>query len=353
MERFLTLSLAGLLALSGLKAQTCDLVVFSDMGEKFTLMVDGAEINAAPASRVVATGIRNETPSLLVRFADGSVPPIKQNGWFPLGKEYTVAITMNKKGARVLRPSGEAELGTAAKAEPVKPKPAVFVEDAPAASPSSGGGTEEVAMDLGGQTITTTVVEESVSGDDAVEGENVNMSFGVNGMGVNMNVNVNGTGTGTSTTGAATRTTTTTTKTTTTVSHTGTATTATATRPATTVPVTTAVLEPVYRMPGYNGPVGCGEPMSGSAFEEAKSSIASKGFEDTKMTLVKQIGGSNCFTVDQVKQLMGLFSFEDNKLDLAKFAYDHTYDLGNYYKVNDAFSFESSVEELNQYIKSR
>ena len=176
-----------------------------------------------------------------------------------------------------------------------------------------------------------------------MEGENVNMSFGVNGMGVNMNVNVNGTGTGTTT---GTSTTTTTTK----VTQTSTV----ATKPVTTTkPETTAVLEPVYKMPGYSGPIGCGDPMSASEFEEAKASISSKSFEDTKMTLVKQIGGNRCFTVDQVKGLMGLFSFEDNKLDLAKFAYDHTYDIGNYYKVNDVFSFESSVEDLNEYIKSR
>jgi hypothetical protein len=349
MLRILTLALAGSLSFSGLLAQTCDLVVFSDMGEKFTLMVDGAEINATPASRVVATGIRNETPSLLVRFADASVAPIKQNGWFPLGKEYTMSITMNKKGVRVIRPSGEAELGTAAKAEPAKPKPTTFTEDAPVAAPASTQQTETVEMNMGGETITTTVVEESSTGGD-MEGENVNMSFGVNGMGVNMNVNVSGTGTntggGVTTTSSGTRTTTTTT--TTTVSRSGGT-----TVPATTKPTTTAVLEPVYKMPGYNGPIGCGDPMAPAAFEEAKGSIAAKSFEDTKMTLVKQIGGSNCFTVDQVKQLMGLFSFEDNKLDLAKFAYDHTYDLGNYYKVNDAFSFESSVDELNEYIKSR
>ncbi len=349
MERFLTLTLAACLSLSGLKAQTSDIVVFSDMGDKFTLMVDGAEINAAPASRVVATGIRNETPSLLVRFADASKAPLKQNGWFPMGKEYTVVITTNKKGQTVLRPSGEAELGTAAKAEPVKAKPTTFVEDAPTGTTN----TQAVDMNVGGQTVTTTtVVEETTMDGDDLEGENVNMSLGLNGVGVNMNVNVSGTGTGTTmgTTAKTTTTTTTTVSQTTTTGGTfGTAT----TKPAEPRPEPVEVEEPVYRMPGYSGPIGCAQPMSSSEFEEAKSSIASKGFEDTKMTLVKQIGSDRCFTVDQVKGLMGLFSFEDNKLDLAKFAYDHTYDIGNYYKVNDAFSFESSTEELNEYIKTR
>ena len=55
----------------------------------------------------------------------------------------------------------------------------------------------------------------------------------------------------------------------------------------------------------------------------------------------------------QVRDLIGVFSFEDSKLDLAKYAYDHTYDIGNYYKVSDAFTFESSMEELNEYIEAR
>jgi hypothetical protein len=69
--------------------------------------------------------------------------------------------------------------------------------------------------------------------------------------------------------------------------------------------------------------------------------------------MAKQIGRDRCFTVEQVKGIMGVFGFEDTKLDFAKYAYERTYDIGNYYKVNDAFSFETSVEELNEYIQAR
>ena len=93
--------------------------------------------------------------------------------------------------------------------------------------------------------------------------------------------------------------------------------------------------------------------MSDPEFAEARKSIESKTFEDTKMTMAKQVGGDRCFTVDQVKGLMGLFGFEDSKLDFAKYAYERTYDIDNYYRVNDAFSFESSVDELNEYIEAR
>ena len=70
MLRNYTLSLAVLLGVTALQAQTMDLVMFAEDGSKFTLIVDGDVKNEAPASRVVATGLRNESPVVIVRFED-------------------------------------------------------------------------------------------------------------------------------------------------------------------------------------------------------------------------------------------------------------------------------------------
>lgn len=315
-------------------AQTSDLVVFSDDGTKFTLIVDGDEKNAQPASRVVATGIRTQTPVMVVKFEDAGIAPIKQNGYMEMGKEYTLMVTTNKKGARVLRMSGEAALGTTARSEPVKPAPpANFEENATSTTVTQEASTPEEQV-----VTTTTVVEE---GDPLGEGENVNINMGVNGVNFNMSVNAGGTSGNSTTTTRTTTTTTTTTQST----------------PAPVKPVIDNKPKPVeptvYSMPGYTGRVGCGWPMSSTEFTDVKKSIEAKSFEDSKMTLAKQVGANRCFTVDQVKSLMALFSFEDSKLDIAKFAYDRTYDIDNYYKVNDAFTFESSIDDLNGYIQSR
>ncbi|HRH39122.1 MAG TPA: DUF4476 domain-containing protein, partial [Flavobacteriales bacterium] len=195
------------------------------------------------------------------------------------------------------------------------------------------------------QTTTTTVVETDGGANDGMgTGENVNINMGVNGVGLNMNIGVTETGGNTSST---TSTRTTTTRTTTTTTSSGTMAVAPPVQPTKPAPVA----EP-YRMPGYTGPIGCAMPMSTEEFNEAKQSIDSKGFEETKMTLAKQIVGNHCLNTNQVKEVMGLFGFEETKLEFAKFAYDHTHDIGNYYKVNDAFGFESSIEELNSYLKS-
>lgn len=333
MKRLFSLAVVALSSLA-IFAQTSDLVVFSDDGTKFTLIVDGDIKNAAPTTRVVATGIRTETPVMMVKFEDAAIPAIKQNGYLEMGKEYTMMVTTNKKGARVLRLTGEAELGTAAKVEPAKPAPTTFVEDAPSTTTTI---TQRVDVPADEVITTTTVIEEG----DPMEGEDVNINMGVNGVNFNMNVKVNeGTRTSSSTT---TRTTTTTTTS---------SSTATPTKPIIdTKPVAT---EPaVYNMPGYTGRVGCGWPMSATEFADVKKSIEAKSFEDSKMTLAKQVGNNRCFTVDQVKGLMTLFSFEDSKLDIAKYSYTRTFDIDNYYKVNDAFTFESSIDDLNKYIQTR
>jgi len=99
-------------------------------------------------------------------------------------------------------------------------------------------------------------------------------------------------------------------------------------------------------------PTGCQMPMNYGDYESAKKSIAAKDFEDTKLTLAKQINGGNCMSAEQIKGVMQLFTFEQSKLDFAKFAYSHCTDKGNYFKVNDAFQFDNSSKELNDYIGS-
>jgi hypothetical protein len=340
MKQIVTLAFATLCIIATVQAQTSDLVLFTDDGAKFTLVIDGEVRNAEPSSRVVATGIRNDSPVIMIRFADAAIPQFRKAGYFPLGMEYTVMITTNKKGERVLRQTGEAALGTAAKAEPEKPKPTTFVEDAPVTvQPTTTNGiTQTVEVDGVDQVTTVVVVEEEPL--DGGSGENINFNMGVNGVGINMTVKVDD---GVGTTPTTTRTTTTTT----------TATSA-KPQPAPVAPTPAPVKEPeVYRMPGYSGPIGCGMPMSSTEFADARKSIEGKSFEETKMTMAKQIGRDRCFTVDQVKSVMGTFSFEDSKLEFAKYAYDRTHDIGNYYKLNDAFTFESSVDDLNTFLESR
>jgi hypothetical protein len=108
----------------------------------------------------------------------------------------------------------------------------------------------------------------------------------------------------------------------------------------------------VYVLPGYNGPTGCPWPMSDGDFANARNSVNAKSFEDTKLTVAKQIFDHNCMLSSQVRDIMSTFDFEATKLEFAKYAYGRTFDIGNYYKVNDVFDFESSISDLNAYINN-
>ncbi|MFZ9847015.1 MAG: DUF4476 domain-containing protein [Flavobacteriales bacterium] len=164
---------------------------------------------------------------------------------------------------------------------------------------------------------------------------NMNVNDGMGGTGVNVNINVTGTGTQTQ----SSTTTTTTTTTTSGTSTTGASSSNTSTNDNAT---TTAA----------SNSSSCSMPIGAADFKSAKSSIEAKPFSDTKMTLAKQIIKNNCFNVAQVKELMMLFTYEEEKVDIAKMCYLKTIDYNNYYQVNDVFTFAGSTDELTTYIDS-
>lgn len=97
-------------------------------------------------------------------------------------------------------------------------------------------------------------------------------------------------------------------------------------------------------------PLPAGTPacaVSPQQFENIKGSISSKTFEDTKVSEATQIMTTHCLSSAQVRDIMRLFGYENNRLTFAQNAYSHTLDPANYYMVNDAFEFPTSVNQLN------
>ena len=90
--------------------------------------------------------------------------------------------------------------------------------------------------------------------------------------------------------------------------------------------------------------------MRSSDFGSAKRTIEQASFEDSKLSTAKNIASSNCLSSDQVVEICQLFSFEETKLTFAKFAYKHSTDPKNYFKVNNVFSFDASKEDLNKFM---
>lgn len=96
-------------------------------------------------------------------------------------------------------------------------------------------------------------------------------------------------------------------------------------------------------------------PMAMSQYEfgEVKTMIEKENFDNSRLTLAKQIAAGNALTASQITEICHLFSFENNALEFAKYAYPYCIDPNRYYLVNQAFKYESSKRELNELIGGR
>lgn len=91
--------------------------------------------------------------------------------------------------------------------------------------------------------------------------------------------------------------------------------------------------------------------MDARSFEMLKQALRRENFENSRLEIVKQTIDRNSFSTQQVQELCQLFAFENNKLDLAKYAYGHTVDRENYGVVYDVFAFKGSRDELGDYCR--
>lgn len=108
------------------------------------------------------------------------------------------------------------------------------------------------------------------------------------------------------------------------------------------------VVAPVCATPYMPEPVQYG--MSDYEFDQLRNTIDRLSFDSSRMQVAKQAIAHNMVTTRQVYALMNMMTFESNKLELAKYAYAQTVDKQNYFVVNDAFTFESSILNLNDFI---
>jgi hypothetical protein len=94
--------------------------------------------------------------------------------------------------------------------------------------------------------------------------------------------------------------------------------------------------------------------ISNQELENIKQSIKNESFAGTKLQIAKDaIKAKKCFKAIQIKELMTLFTFESDRLQLAKYSYDYCLDKDNFYTINDALEFSSSKEELSAFVNSK
>lgn len=290
-------------------SQFSHLTVFAKEATPFYLILNGVRQNEQAQTNIRVEGLTEQYYQAKIVFANQQIPAIEKN-YLPVvdadGKNGLVTYVISEKKGKL-------------KLKYYSFTPAI---DMPPPTP------EVVVVSYNTTPMPAIVYTETVSTTSTQNPNQAGININVNDFGINASVNIND---GQNQVG--TTTTTTTTTTTQTVQNAG-------------MNVYQNEMD-VYPQDYYE----C-QPMRGMEFSQAKSAIKAKSFAESKLTIAKQISSSNCLTSDQVREIMKVFSFEDSKLEFAKYAYDYCYDPYNYWKVNDAFDFESSIDELNEYLNS-
>lgn len=274
--------------------KTGNLTIFSEDGDKFYLILNGEKQNNVAQTNLRVEELPQPYYNAKIIFADATIATISKNNLLisdPDGVMMDVTYKIRKDKNRKAKLN---YFSSIAVQQDYIPPAGVYVYHY--------GKPSDVHISSGTistTTTTTTTTNESVSA-------NINLS------GVNVNVNV------TDPVFESSSTTTTTT---------------------------------TNQQANSNSNSGCkGFPMSQTNFSAALKTIGNSNFEDSKLTTAKNISSKNCLSTDQVVKICKLFSFEESKLTFAKHAFKRTTDQKNYFKVNDVFSFDSSKEELNNFV---
>lgn len=114
--------------------------------------------------------------------------------------------------------------------------------------------------------------------------------------------------------------------------------------------------ETYYHLEDYKGKIGCPWPIKEDKLAQLKGVILAETLEDNKLEKIKiaiQDMDSVCLMINQLKELLILFEYEETKLDFAKFVSLYLFDVDNVGKLSEVFNFENSLEELKEFIKNK
>ena len=92
--------------------------------------------------------------------------------------------------------------------------------------------------------------------------------------------------------------------------------------------------------------------MRPEAFSDLLTSLKREAFGSDKLKILKTASQSSYFLVDQLVQLVDLFSFSNEKINVVEIIYPVTVDRANAYKIYSAFSFPADKEKVEKIISS-
>ena len=99
--------------------------------------------------------------------------------------------------------------------------------------------------------------------------------------------------------------------------------------------------------------ISCPSGISADEFVNLKQQLTKAFMDQERLGKAKQLFNLRCINSAQVRDITLLFTLDKYKLDFAKFAYGRTTDRINFAKVNDAFQFTKTADQLTKYVNEQ
>lgn len=98
-------------------------------------------------------------------------------------------------------------------------------------------------------------------------------------------------------------------------------------------------------------PITCQSGIEQEDLQYILEKIEAETFKDAKLNRGKNLTKDECFYTAQVMEIVDLYVYNDDQLEIAKHLYHRTADQSRYYDVVDMLTFLSDREELTEYIE--
>jgi len=85
-------------------------------------------------------------------------------------------------------------------------------------------------------------------------------------------------------------------------------------------------------------------------FSHIKTTIDDQTFADDQMEMAKKHIQKKCFTIEQMKAIIPIFSMDDDKLEMIKYMYDYSYQQNRFFEFRSLLDFNSTQKELDEFL---
>ena len=357
-----------LVIFSALNAQS-NLSIFNNNGQSFYVVLNGIRQNSKPETNVQVSQIKNGSYAVKVIFADGKTPDIDKNFMIDAPYDITARIIFKKGKGKLQLMGQEPTHGVLQEAVVYRPTDAANYSDAVVVNtqttpvqtsttiqtpPVQNTTAIQTPPNTTIQTLNTnTTTTTTTTGTVPEENVNLNMNLSVGGVNVNLNANASGTGLGT----GATITETTTSSSMTTTTQTNNQVNANIQLNGNSQVVQNQqnqqnaqhqqVIAQVQQAP-LSSRVNCTKTMN--RLEAFKAELQDQSFEEDRLEALQLAMKSTCLTTAQAEQLIDLFTFDENRLEVAKYLSDRLTDRDNAGALAKKLTFDSSKMEYRRYI---